>query len=96
MNVNAIQQFKFPVSDQTSIDKTKSGNFNNIFSDFLGQVNQSQISAEKTTDEFLQGGNVQLQDVMIAGEQAKTSLELLMEIRNKALDMYKQLTSMQV
>ncbi len=96
MNINAIQQFKFPVNDQTGINKSNKEDFNNIFSNFIGQVNQSQLKEDKLTDEFLQGGKVQLQDVMVAGEQAKTSLELLMEIRNKALDMYKQLTSMQV
>jgi flagellar hook-basal body complex protein FliE len=33
---------------------------------------------------------------MIAGEKAKTSLDLLVEIRNKAVDMYKELTRIQV
>jgi flagellar hook-basal body complex protein FliE len=33
---------------------------------------------------------------MVAGEKAKTSLELLMEIRNKTIDMYKELTRIQV
>jgi flagellar hook-basal body complex protein FliE len=33
---------------------------------------------------------------MIAGEKAKTSLQLLMEIRNKAVDMFKELTRIPV
>jgi flagellar hook-basal body complex protein FliE len=33
---------------------------------------------------------------MIAGAKAKTSLELLMEIRNKTVDMYRELTRMSV
>lgn len=96
MNINSIQQFKFPVDGQNTIGKNKGGDFNNVFTEFLGQVNQSQLDASKITDEFVQGGNVQIQDVMIAGEKAKTSLELLMEIRNQALDMYRQLTNMPV
>jgi flagellar hook-basal body complex protein FliE len=33
---------------------------------------------------------------MIAGEKAKTSLELLMQVRNKALDMFKELTKVPI
>ena len=46
--------------------------------------------------DFIVGKNVELQDVMISAEKAKTSLELLMEIRNKAIDMYKELTNMPI
>ena len=41
------------------------------------------------------GDDVEIHDVMIAGEKAKTSLELLMEIRNKTIDMYKELIRME-
>ena len=42
------------------------------------------------------GEDVELHEVMIAGEKAKTSFQLLMEIRNKTVDMYKELTKMPV
>jgi len=44
--------------------------------------------------DFVSGKGVELHEVMIAGEKAKTSLELLLEIRNKTIDMYKELTRM--
>ncbi|MFA4924065.1 MAG: flagellar hook-basal body complex protein FliE [Ignavibacteriaceae bacterium] len=73
----------------------KSGvQFENVFSDFIGEVNKSQFDAMKITEDFLGGKNVELHEVMIAGEKAKTSFELLMEIRNKAIDMYKELSRM--
>jgi flagellar hook-basal body complex protein FliE len=46
------------------------------------------------TTDFINGEDIQLHEVMIAGEQARTNLELLMEIRNKAVDMYKELSRM--
>lgn len=68
------------------------------FGEFLGgmikDVNQSQMDAKKITEDFVVGKDVQIHDVMIAGEKAKTSLQLLMEIRNKTMDMYKELTKM--
>lgn len=60
----------------------------------IKDVNQSQMDAKKITEDFVVGKDVQIHDVMIAGEKAKTSLQLLMEIRNKTMDMYKELTKM--
>jgi len=60
--------------------------FENVFSDFIGSVNKTQLDANQLTEDFLGGKNVELHEVMIAGEKAKTSFELLMEIRNKAID----------
>jgi len=68
--------------------------FENVFSDFIGEVNKTQYDSKKLTEDFLNGKNVELHEVMIAGEKAKTSFELLMEIRNKAIDMYKELSRM--
>ncbi len=70
--------------------------FNNVLSGFIGDVNKTQLEAGKITEDFVAGKDVQLHEVMIAGEKAKTSLDLLMEIRNKTIDMYKELIRMQV
>jgi flagellar hook-basal body complex protein FliE len=83
----------------TLIDKTEKPNntdFKNVLTDFIGDVNKSQINSDNITNDFITGKNVELQDVMISAEKAKTSLELLMEIRNKTIDMYKELTNMPI
>ncbi len=66
--------------------------FGDIISDFVKDVNKDQLRSNEMVNDFLTGGDVELHEVMIAGEKAKTSLQLLMEIRNKAIDMYKELT----
>jgi flagellar hook-basal body complex protein FliE len=76
-------------------EKPNNTNFKNVLTDFIGNVNQSQLDSDNITNDFITGKNVELQDVMISAEKAKTSLDLLMEIRNKALDMYKELTNIQ-
>jgi flagellar hook-basal body complex protein FliE len=76
-------------------EKPNNANFKNVLTDFIGSVNQSQLDSDNITNDFITGKNVELQDVMISAEKAKTSLDLLMEIRNKALDMYKELTNIQ-
>jgi flagellar hook-basal body complex protein FliE len=76
--------------------KSPAGEFGNLLTDFIGNVNKDQMDASKMTQKFVNGDNIEIHDVMIAGEKAKTSLELLMEIRNKTVDMYKELTRMSV
>ncbi|MER3522564.1 MAG: flagellar hook-basal body complex protein FliE [Ignavibacteria bacterium] len=70
------------------------------FSETLNQavrdVNALQGEAGKAIERMVSGEATDLHEVMIAVEKAKTSFELLMEIRNKAIDAYKEIMRMQV
>ncbi len=95
MNIDSIGS----VLSKSLINETqpnKGTDFKNVLSDFIGSVNNDQMESNKVTQDFVLGGNAEIQDVMIAAEKAKTSLELLSEIKNKAIDCYKELTNMQV
>ncbi|MHB1687312.1 MAG: flagellar hook-basal body complex protein FliE [Ignavibacteriaceae bacterium] len=96
MQINSIQNSIPEILNSNKAEKPKDDSFGNLLTDFIGQVNQNQMDANNLTQQFVTGGNVEIQDVMIAGEKAKTSLDLLMEIRNKALDMYTQLSQIQI
>ncbi|MBK7632386.1 MAG: flagellar hook-basal body complex protein FliE [Ignavibacteriales bacterium] len=78
------------------LKKAPGAEFGNLLTDFIGDVNKAQIDASKSAQSFINGDSIEIHDVMIAGEKAKTSLELLMEIRNKTVDMYRELTRMSV
>ena len=96
MQISSIQNTIPEIINSNKVEKSKDDSFGNILTDFIGQVNNNQLDADSMTQKFVTGGNVEIQDVMIAGEKAKTSLDLLMEIRNKAIDMYTQLSQIQV
>ncbi len=86
-----------PNSIQPQKVKEQGGeNFGSALTDLIKDVNQNQINSNNSIEKFISGEGVQLHEVMIAGEKAKTSLELLMEIRNKTVDMFKELTRMPV
>lgn len=70
--------------------------FGNLLSEFIGDVNKAQMDSKNSTQSFINGEGIEIHEVMIAGEKAKTSLELLMEIRNKTVDMYRELTRMSI
>jgi flagellar hook-basal body complex protein FliE len=96
MAINSISNIGPDLSNALQVDKKKDGKFDNILTDFIGQVNQSRLDANDLTNNYIAGGNIQIQDVMLAEEKAETSIQLLMEIRNKVLDMYKTLTNISV
>ncbi len=96
MKINDVGFGKLPELQKLEKINDKQKGFGKVFSDFVEDVNNAQLDADKKTKDFVQGtGDVEIHDVMIAAEKARTSLDLLMQIRNKALDMYKELTRMQ-
>lgn len=95
MKINSINGINPDFQKLGEISKKQETGFGNVLGQFVKGVHDSQLESKQMTKDFVEGKDVELHEVMIAGEKAKTSLELLMEIRNKTIDMYKELTRMQ-
>ena len=74
----------------------RSNSFANTLSEFTSDVNSFQKESEIMTEKLIKGEPVDLHDVMIAAEKAKTSFQLLLELRNKVLDLYREVSRLQV
>jgi flagellar hook-basal body complex protein FliE len=74
----------------------KSDTFVETLNEFVGDVNTLQKESGEQTARMLRGEAVDIHDVMITAEKAKTSFELLMELRNKGLDLYREVMRIQV
>ncbi|MCX7930409.1 MAG: flagellar hook-basal body complex protein FliE [Chlorobi bacterium] len=70
--------------------------FDDTLRHFIESVNELQVESGDKSARFIKGEAVDLHDVMIAAEKAKTSFQLLMELRNKALDLYREAMRIQV
>ena len=70
--------------------------FSNILSSSLDKINDAQIVSENMNAAFVAGDDAQISDVMLAGEEAKISLQFAVQVRNKLIDAYKELTNMQL
>lgn len=66
------------------------------FGDILEQAASSLKQADQAILQANTGGPAALHDVMIAMEKADISLRLLVQVRNKAIDAYKEIMGMQV
>ncbi|ANB61303.1 flagellar hook-basal body complex protein FliE [Anoxybacteroides amylolyticum] len=70
--------------------------FATFLKDAIDKVNDEQIQANKLTEKLVKGENVDLHQVMIASQKASISLQLAVEIRNKAIEAYQDMMRMQV
>ena len=69
--------------------------FGDTLKQFVSGVSDAQDAAGDLRDKFLRGDPVELHQVMAAGEEASLSLELMVELRNKVTEAYRQLISIQ-
>ena len=80
--------------EQESIKKEV--NFEQTLKKFINDVDEAQKFAGESVEKLLTGEIKDIHDVMIAVEKAGTSFELMMEIRNKMVDAYREIMRMQV
>lgn len=92
----------FQAMDKTATGATNNssgdanGSFYNILKSKLDDVNDTQVKANDSTNAFVSGSETDVSKVMLDTEQAKMSLELAVQIRNKLVDTYQELSKMQV
>lgn len=77
-------------------NKSTENNFQSILEDSLNKLNDKQLSADKITSEFIAGENVEVHEMMLSMEEAKMSLQLAIQVRNKVVEAVKELTNMQL
>ena len=82
--------------DQKSLESGNSPSFADTLQNFVQDVNTMQKDSAHQSERFIKGEAVDMHDVMIAAEKAKTSFQLLMELRNKGIDLYKEAMRVQV
>ena len=69
----------------------KSGvSFNDTLKSYINEANDLQIKADRDIQKMIAGEEIDAHDVMIAVEKANMSFEMVMEIRNKMLEAYRE------
>ena len=93
----------FPVSIVSSgkIKEKKSSNdlyddFSKILKDAISNLNNIQKNADEKMIDFAKGDIENIHDVTIAVSKADISLSLAIEVRNRLLEAYREITRMQI
>ena len=80
----------------TAGQEPQSGNFSAWLGNEMKLVNEKIIQADDGVRRLVLGESDNLHQVMITLEKAKTSFELMVQVRNKLLDAYQDIMRMSV
>jgi flagellar hook-basal body complex protein FliE len=69
--------------------------FSDLLTDAVGQVNELEEQARATVSGLMAGTGVDVHQAMIATDKASMAFELSLAVRNKAVQAYQQVMSMQ-
>ncbi len=71
------------------------GTFSDTLKSALGSVDQLNQTSDSQVTELLQGDRQDIHNVMIAVEKADVSFQLMMQVRNKILNAYQEVSKLQ-
>ena len=74
---------------------TKNRDFLETMKSFYNHVDKQMKEADQKVGEFAVGEKQDLHEIMIASEKASISFKLLLQIRNKVLEAYREIMRMQ-
>jgi flagellar hook-basal body complex protein FliE len=85
----------------TGVESNKQGagtavNFGEMLSNALNKVNEDQAQSSTAQLSFLAGEVQDIHQVTIAGQKAKVTLQLAVEVRNKMVEAYQEISRMHV
>ncbi|NLL29447.1 MAG: flagellar hook-basal body complex protein FliE [Clostridiales bacterium] len=81
---------------EKKVNKGNDKSFESVLKNSLDKLNEKQIEVDNITNEFIVGGDVEVHEMMLSMEEAKMSLQLAIQVRNKIVDAVKELTNMQL
>ena len=70
--------------------------FRGMLNEFVGDVNGLQHNAQNEVEKLTTGETSNVHQVLVAVEEASLAMDLVLEIRNKAIEGYQELMRMQV
>lgn len=88
LNTNGVSDAK------NNSDSGKS--FMDILGEKLNEVNDKQVQADNVTQSYIKGDESDISNVMISTEEAKMSLEMAVQVRNKIVEAYQEISRMQL
>lgn len=85
--INGIEKNK------TDKKNTEDSVFNKMITETLDKVNKSQINANDSMVKMIKGEDINMHQVMISMQESQISMQMIVEMRNKLVDAYKELNS---
>jgi len=84
-----------PAGITSAVKSPQAAPFSDLLTDAVGEVNSLQDQAAGAVKGLMTGSGVDVHQAMIATEKASMAFELALAVRNKAVQAYQQVMSMQ-
>ena len=95
MFLNQISNNTIPGTTSNSNEDDKV-NFEDVLKNAVNKVNDAQVSANNDIESLIKGDDITMHEVMLSTQEAQISMQLMLEVRNKLYDAYKELSSVQL
>lgn len=97
MNISSIADSIGSITNNTKqVNKTDDKTFDSMLKDAISEINTSQVEGYKAMEGIATGNVKNLQEAVQKIEEAELSLKLALEVKNKAINAYKEIMRMQV
>jgi flagellar hook-basal body complex protein FliE len=70
--------------------------FADMLTNAVGGVDQTMKASEQNIQSFIAGETDNVHDVMISMQRAQLSFQMMVEVRNKAIETYNEISRMQI
>lgn len=92
-----LQQISHLTQNQGSFqtDEIEKSNFLDIFNSAINTIEQKQTDSNMAVQSLIDGTSNDLHNVMIKTTEAQLSLEVAVQLRNRALEAYNEIKNMQ-
>jgi flagellar hook-basal body complex protein FliE len=94
-NLPAFPNLDSLKATSTSGSNDADGNFGSVLKNAINQVEELHGSAEQQVTDLLKGDRSDVHNVMIAVEKADIAFQLMMQVRNKIVSAYQEVSRMQ-
>ncbi|GAB1342781.1 flagellar hook-basal body complex protein FliE [Gemmatimonas sp.] len=84
-----------PLGTAVPVTGESNGSFGDTLTRALNEVSDARDRSSDLTKRFAAGENVELHQVMAASEEAGIALDMVIELRNKVVEAYRSVISMQ-
>lgn len=95
MFLNQVNNKTIP-STTEDLNEENKVNFEDVLKNTVNKVNDVQVKANKDIEALIKGEDITMHDVMLSMQEAQVSMQLMLEMRNKLYDAYKELSSVQL
>jgi flagellar hook-basal body complex protein FliE len=98
MNVASVQSAASTpslFSDASASEGVKPNGFAKVLDHFLGDANAQQVQADEGVKRLMDGDMENIHEVMLKVSQADLSFRMMLEMRNKMLEAYQEISRMQ-